>query len=99
MQNISYEPRDCLVIGDNNTKYIHIDINQIRTKRIATYRISDIQPSQCIGYSRIWVHVGINDLKSWNCRGPHDVHMHLDNLIVPPQKSLYHPSFVPLSQS
>ena len=82
MSNISYEPRDCLVIGDSNTKYIHIDTNQIRTKRIATYRISDIQPSQCIGYSRIWVHVGINDLKSWNCRGPHDVHMHLDNLIA-----------------
>ena len=26
--------------------------------------------------------MGINDLKSWNCRGPHDVHMHLDNLIT-----------------
>ena len=80
--NSSHEPRDCLVIGDSNTKYIHIDTNQIRTQRIATYRIADIQPSQCTGYSRIWVHVGINDLKSWNCRGPHDVHMHADNLIA-----------------
>ena len=81
-QNVNYEPRDCLVIGDSNTKYIHINTNHIKTKRIATYRIADIQPSQCIGYSRIWVHVGINDLKSWNCRGPQDVHMYLDNLIA-----------------
>ena len=80
--NSCHEPRDCLVIGDSNTKYIHIDTNQIRTQRIATYRIADIQPSQCTGYSRIWVHVGINDLKSWNCKGPHDVHMHVDNLIA-----------------
>ena len=81
-QNVNYEPRDCLVIDDSNTKYIHIDTNHIKTKHIATYRIADIQPSQCIGYSRIWVHVGINDLKSWNCRGPQDVHMYLDNLIA-----------------
>ena len=74
-------PRDCLILGDSNSKYINIDTNHIKTTRIPTYRISDINPEQCRGYSRIWIHVGINDLKTRNCRGPADVHMY-HNLLL-----------------
>lgn len=74
-------PRDCLILGDSNSKYINIDSNLVKTRRIPTYRIGDINPSLCSGYSRIWVHVGINDLKTRNCRGPSDVHMY-HNLLL-----------------
>ena len=69
-------PRDCVILGDSNSKYVTIDTNHITTTRIPRYRISDINPGHCVGYSRIWIHVGINDLKTRNCRGPADVHMY-----------------------
>ena len=75
-QEAHITPRDCLILGDSNSKYITIDTSHIRTTRIPTYRISDINPEYCVGYSRIWIHVGINDLKTRNCRGPADVHMY-----------------------
>ena len=74
-------PRDCIILGDSNSKYINIDTNHIKTTRIPTYRISDINPQHCIGYSRIWIHVGINDLKTRNCQGPGSVHMY-HNLLL-----------------
>ena len=72
----STTPRDLLILGDSNCKYIKIDNSYIRTTRIPTYRIGDINPENCIGYSRVWIHVGINDLKTRNCRGPTDVHIY-----------------------
>ena len=74
-------PRDCVILGDSNSKYVTIDTNHIRTTRIPTYRITDINPEHCVGYSRIWIHVGINDLKTRNCRGPADVHMYYSLLL------------------
>ena len=93
-------PRDCLILGDSNSKYININTNHIRTKRIPTYRIEDINPEHCVGYSRIWIHVGINDLKTRNCRGPADIHtyhslllqkLHQIRLVCPNSKLIVSP--------
>ena len=93
-------PRDCLILGDSNSKYININTNHIRTKRIPTYRIEDINPDHCVGYSRIWIHVGINDLKTRNCRGPADIHtyhslllqkLHQIRLVCPNSKLIVSP--------
>ena len=32
----------------------------------------------CIGYTKVWIHVGINSLKSIRCGGPSDVRKHFD---------------------
>ena len=61
-----------LVLGDSNTKYIRFP--NTRHHRIPTYTIEEIDPSVCIGYAKIWIHVGINNLKSVRCGGPDDVH-------------------------
>ena len=73
-------PGDCLILGDSNSKYINIDTSYIKTTQIPTYRISDINLEHCRGYSRIWIHVGINDLKTRNCRDPADIDNH--NLLL-----------------
>ena len=38
--------------------------------------IEDINPMNCRGYKKIWLHVGINSMKSIHCRGPDDVVRH-----------------------
>ena len=30
------------------------------TVRVPTFTINDIYPAKCVGYSKIWLHVGIN---------------------------------------
>ena len=62
-------------MGDSNTKHIRLPIN---FHRIPTYTIEDIDPNVCIGYAKVWIHVGINSLKSIRCGGPADVHKHFD---------------------
>ena len=64
-----------LILGDSNTKHIRLPIN---FHRIPTYTIEDIVPSVCIGYTKVWIHVGINNLKSIRCGGPSDVRKHFD---------------------
>ena len=59
-----------LVMGDSNTKYIQLPQ---KFDRIPTYTIEDIDPNKCIGYAKVWLHVGINSLKSIRCGGPADV--------------------------
>ena len=61
-----------LVLGDSNTKYIRFP--NTMHHRIPTYTIEEIDPSVCIGYAKIWIHVGINNLKSVRCGGPDDAH-------------------------
>ena len=70
----SMPPRKCslLVVGDSNTKYIKFP--NISCHRVPTYLIEDINPSMCIGYAKVWLHVGINNLKSIRCSGLNDVH-------------------------
>ena len=60
-----------LVLGDSNTKYIRF-LNTGH-HRIPTYAIEEIDPSVCIGYAKIWIHVGIYNLRSVRCGGPDDV--------------------------
>ena len=59
-----------LIIGDSNTKYVNLNSPSVR---LPTYLIEDIDPVKCIGYHKIWLHVGINNLKSRNCRDHNDI--------------------------
>ena len=70
----SVPPQKCslLVLGDSNTKYVKFP--NISYHRVPTYLIEDINPSLCIGHAKVWLHVGINNLKSIRCGGPNDVH-------------------------
>ena len=63
-----------LILGDSNTKHIRLPIN---FHRIPTYTIEDMIPV-CVGYTKVWIHVGINSLKSIRCGGPSDVRKHFD---------------------
>ena len=67
-----------LIIGDSNTKYVNINSPSVR---IPTFIIEDIDPKKCIGYYKILIHVGINNLKTRNCRDRNDVIKH-HNLFV-----------------
>ena len=69
----SVTPQKCslLVLGDSNTKYVKFP--NINYHRVPTYLIEDINPSLCIGHAKVWLHVGINNLKSIRCGGPNDV--------------------------
>ena len=78
--NISISPKDP-TLGDSNTKYINLNHRFNKTIRVPTYTISDIDPNKCIGYSKIWLHVGINSLKSHNCTSSRDVHYHFQNFL------------------
>ena len=64
-----------LILGDSNTKHIRLPIN---FHRIPTFTIEDIDPRVCIGYTKVWIHVGINSLKSIRCGGASDVRKHFD---------------------
>ena len=64
-----------LIIGDSNTKYVNLDSPSVR---LPTYLIEDIDPVKCIGYHKIWLHVGINNLKSRNCRDHNDIIKHFN---------------------
>ena len=64
-----------LIIGDSNTKYVNLNFPSVR---VPTYLIEDIDPTKCIGYHKIWVHIGINNLKSRNCRGHNDIVRHFN---------------------
>ena len=67
-------PQKCslLVIGDSNTKYTKFPNTSYH--RVPTYLVEDINPGMCIGHAKVWIHVGINNLKSIRCRGLDDVH-------------------------
>ena len=70
----SIPPRKCslLVVGDSNTKYIKFP--NVSCHRVPTNLIEDINPCMCIGHAKVWLHVGINNLKSIRCSGLNDVH-------------------------
>ena len=75
------DPNTCIILGDSNTKYIDLNHRFHKSIRVPTYTISDIDPNKCIGYSKIWLHVGINSLKSHNCSSNRDVHFHFDHFL------------------
>ena len=53
-----------LIIGDNNTRHVKIDDTASTTTRIPTMLIEDIKPMKSRGFKKIWLHVGINNMKS-----------------------------------
>ena len=66
-----------LIIGYSNTKYVNLNSP---SERLPTYLIENIDPVKCIGYHKIWLHVGINNLKSRNCRDHNDIIKHFNLL-------------------
>ena len=66
-----------LILGDSNTRHINID----NSTRIPTMLIEDIDPMKCREFKKIWIHVGINNMKSINCRGPDNVTRHFHNFM------------------
>ena len=74
------DPNTCIILGDSNTKYVNLNHHHFhKSTRVPTYTINDIDPNKCVGYSKIWLHVGINSLKSYSCSSIRDVHYHLDH--------------------
>ena len=55
-----------LVLGDSNTKYVKLS-GAYNIVREPTFLIQDINPSRCKGFSRVWIHCGINNLKYNRC--------------------------------
>ena len=74
-------PKACIVLGDSNTKHISLSRNTLESHRVPTYLIEDIDPHQCIGYKKIWIHVGTNNIKTINCKDMDDVKKHFNTLI------------------
>ena len=63
-----------LILGDSNTRHVKIDDSANTTTRIPTMLIEDINTMKCRGFKKIWLHVGINNMKSINCEGPDDLY-------------------------
>ena len=81
-QNINRNLKACIILGDSNTKYVNVNMHKVyHTIRVPTFTIDDIDPAKCIGYSKIWLHVGINNLKSYNCNNDRDVHRHFQHFM------------------
>ena len=74
-------PKTCIILGDSNTKYVKLEDSHLDSLKVPTYVIDDIDPSSCIGYKKIWIHVGINNLKTLNCKNINDIHGHFNTLI------------------
>ena len=65
----------CIVLGDSNTKHLKFDTcagsfgDKLPGKRVPALTIEDIDPTSCIGYKNIVIHVGINNLKGTKVPG------------------------------
>ena len=56
-----------LIMGDSNTRHVHLDGEGVSETRIPTYVVEDIDPQKCNGFDIVWLHVGVNSLKPRNC--------------------------------
>ena len=74
-------PKTCIILGDSNRKYVSLASNTLDAHRVSTFLIEDIDPYKCIGYKKIWVHVGTNNIKSIHCRNMDDVKKHFNTLM------------------
>ena len=74
-------PKTCIILGDSNTKYVKLADKHLDSHRVPTYLIEDIDHSTCIGYKKIWIHIGINNMKTLNCRNNDDIHRHFNTLM------------------
>ena len=56
-----------LIMGDSNTRHVHLFGEGVSEKRIPTYVVEGIDPHKCKGFDIVWLHVGVNSLKQRNC--------------------------------
>ena len=71
-----------IILGDSNTKYLKFGAGEKGTfgymvpgKRVETFHIRQIDPSNCIGYQKVLIHCGINDIRDKSPgRDPSDPH-------------------------
>ena len=68
-----HKPNTVLIMGDSNTRHVHLEGAGVLQVRIPTYVVDDIDPQKCIGYETVRLHVGVNSLKPRNCRNLTDV--------------------------
>ena len=61
-----------LILGDSNTRHIKLS-DAYDLARVPTFLIPDIDPAQCKGYGRVWIHCGINNLQFNRCNRYSDV--------------------------
>ena len=74
-------PNTCIIIGDSNTRHVSLKSNTLDSFRVPTFLIEDIDPNQCVGYKKIWIHVGSNNIKTINCKSNDDIKKHYDTLM------------------
>ena len=67
-----------LIMGDSNTRHVHLGGESVSQTRVPTYLVEDIDPQKCKGFDIVWLHVGINSLKPHNCRDLRGVHEKFD---------------------
>ncbi len=71
--------RSTIVIGDSNTRHLRFGEGKgtfghlIPGQRKQATHISDIEPSDCCGYTNIFIHCGINDVKHYRVNSPDKV--------------------------
>ena len=70
--HITSKKNSILILGDSNTRHVRLS-NSYNIHRVPTFLIQDIDPALCKGYSRVWIHCGINNLKYNRCNTYSDV--------------------------
>ena len=63
-----HKPNTVLIMGDSNTRHVHLEGAGVSQVKIPTYVVDDIDPQKCIGYETVWLHVVVNSLKPRKCR-------------------------------
>ena len=76
-----HNPNTCVILGDSNTKHVSLSGNRFNSCRVPTFLIEDIDPYKCVGFKKIWIHVGTNNIKSIHCSGNNDIRKHYDTLM------------------
>ena len=65
-----------IIIGDSNTRNLKFGVGEgtfgrnIPGKRVEAFKIDEINPVDCCGYNKIFIHCGINDIKQDSITGP-----------------------------
>ena len=78
--------KSTLIVGDSNTKNLKFGTGKgtfghnMPGKRQEALHINDINPADCCGFSNIFVHCGINNLKSYKINNPSKVTKVFDEL-------------------
>ena len=74
-------PNTCVILGDSNTKHVSFTSNTLNSCRVPTFLIEDIDPHKCVGFKKIWIHVGTNNIKTVHCKSNDDIRKHFDTLM------------------